>query len=165
MADVLKSGAPEADDATEANTAEAGEAAPEQPPPSETAPSPETAAAGPHELDESDQVERDRPPTGSILVAAAILLAVLFGLVVGLTEFFRDAIGTELTAKVYGRPAFEVFRQLQAEEAQKLGRYQFASAKDGIVRLPLDRARALTLQDYARPAPPPPAPTEIQAPK
>lgn len=165
MADVVKTGTSEADDATEASTAEATEAAPEQPVASEAAPATETTEGGQDQPDESDEVERDRTPTGAILVAAAVLLAVLFALVVGLTEFFRAAIGTELTAKVYGRPAFEALRRLQAEEAQKLGRYQFASAKDGIVRLPLDRARALTLQDYARPASPPPAPTEIQAPK
>ena len=75
-------------------------------------------------------------------------------MVVGVNELFRVVMGGELTEKVYDYPSAPL-RQLRADEAQKLGRYQYASKKDGVVRIPLDRAMALTLQDYAKPAPAP----------
>jgi hypothetical protein len=114
------------------------------------------------------EVEADRPPTAAILAAIVLAVGVIIGVVVGVQELFRVVITDELETKVYDAPN-SMLRQLRADEAAKLGRYQWASKKDGVVRVPLDRAIALTLADYAHrePAPtaaPAPAPAPTAAP-
>ena len=47
----------------------------------------------------------------------------------------------------------DVLRELRAEEQGKLSRYQWVNRKDGVVRIPLDRARELTLVAYRTPLP------------
>jgi hypothetical protein len=67
--------------------------------------------------------------------------------VIGVNELFRSVFGAEVRDKVLAHPSSEL-RELRAEEQSKLGRYQWVSKKDGIVRIPLDRAMSLTIADY-----------------
>jgi hypothetical protein len=89
----------------------------------------------------------DRPRLGAILGASAATLLALVGVLIGLNELFRQVMTSEIQAKVLSRPSSEL-RELRVEEDAKLGRYQWVSKKDGVVRLPLSRAVELTLADY-----------------
>jgi hypothetical protein len=94
----------------------------------------------------------DKPPIRAIGVAILITLALLVVIVLGSRELFRSLITAELSDKVFSRTNSEL-RELHAEEEQKLGRYQWVSQKDGVLRIPLARAITLTLEDYRRPRP------------
>ena len=91
--------------------------------------------------------EADRPRVGVIVLAIAGTLILLAGVLVGVNELFRQMMTSEIADKVLTRPSSEL-RELRAEEEAKLGRYQWVSRKDGVVRIPLARAVELTLGDY-----------------
>lgn len=91
--------------------------------------------------------EADRPRLAAILGASAATVLLLGLVVVGVNELFRQMMTSEIEAKVLSRPSSEL-RELRAEEEAKLGRYQWVSKKDGVVRVPLARAVELTLADY-----------------
>jgi hypothetical protein len=108
-----------------------------------------TASAG---VEAERPPEADRPRTGVIGVAIVATLALLAGVVLGIDQLFQQVITDEVNVKVLARPSGEL-RELRAQEQQKLTRYQWVSQKDGVVRVPLSRARELTLGDYRRNAP------------
>jgi hypothetical protein len=101
------------------------------------------AEAGVHEL----EPEADRPRTGIITASVVATLALLGVILVGLNELFRQMITREVTAKVLALPSAEL-RELRAQEDRKLSGYQWVSQKEGVVRIPLSRARELTLGNY-----------------
>ena len=100
--------------------------------------------AAPHEELES---ELDRPKNRMIGAIVAGTLALLVGVVIGVNEIFRSVFNQEISSKQLEHQGTEL-RELRAEEQAKLSRYQWVSRKDGVVRIPVDRARALTLAAY-----------------
>jgi len=103
------------------------------------------------------QLEADRPKSGIIGVMIVITIVSVIGICVGVNEYFKAALESELQSKVYGLVDSRL-TDLRAEEEQKLNHYQWVDAKHEQVRVPLERARELTLADYRAAALPPAAP-------
>jgi hypothetical protein len=60
----------------------------------------------------------------------------------------------------------EQLKDLRAVEKQKLTKYQWVNQKDGVLRIPTDRAIDLTIAAYRNPPPATPVPTiDTPAPK
>jgi hypothetical protein len=100
-----------------------------------------------HGHHEPTEAEYDRPPSGPIVIIIIALLLLLVGVVVGVYEYFRQQIATEISSKVLSHQN-TALRELRAMEEQRLSRYQWVNQKDGVVRMPLPRAMELTLKDY-----------------
>jgi hypothetical protein len=95
------------------------------------------------------EAEIDRPQNGMILGIIVATLVGLFAIVIGLNEFFRSALNGELQTKV-NEPTSAELRELRAAEQDKLNRYRWVNQKDGVVRVPIERAIELTLADYRK---------------
>ena len=93
--------------------------------------------------------EQDRPRNRMLGVIVLSTLALLAVIVIGVGEVFRSVFNYEISTKQLEHQGSEL-RELRAEEQAKLSRYQWVSRKDGVVRVPLDRARELTLAAYQR---------------
>lgn len=103
--------------------------------------------AGEHGHHEPVEAEQDRPPNMAILVTVIGLLIGLVVVVIGVFEYFRAQVGSEISSKVLEHQS-TALRDLRAMEESRLTRYQWVSQKDGVVRVPLPRAVELTLKDY-----------------
>jgi len=119
----------------------------EEPLPAETEPAEIPEEQRPEAHPPEGPAEADRPRVGVIGLAIGATLVLLVIIVVGVNELFRQMMTSEIEGKVLSRPNSEL-RELRAEEEAKLGRYQWVSKKDGVVRVPLARAIELTLADY-----------------
>jgi hypothetical protein len=115
---------------------------------------------------EEAEGEQDRPKNKMLGVIVVSTLALLFGIVLVVGQIFRSVFNHEISTKQLEHQSTEL-RELRAEEQAKLTRYQWVNRKEGVVRIPVDRARELTLLAYltgaARPAAPAlqtPAPVE-----
>jgi hypothetical protein len=114
-------------------------------------------AGGAHGHGGHDPVEEDRPNNGLILLITVISCATVIAFVVGVRELFNYWSEQELHSKVLSVQSSEL-RALRAAEQQKLGHYQWVNQKDGVVRIPVDRAVEITVASYRNPPPPPPEP-------
>jgi hypothetical protein len=115
-------------------------------------------AADAHGHDVHDPVEDDHPNNALITVVTIISCLSVVGMVIGVRELFVWWGEAELKEKVLAHQSSEL-RALRTSEQQKLTHYQWASQKDGVVRIPVDRAVELTVASYRNPPPvPPPAP-------
>jgi hypothetical protein len=145
---------------------------PAEPPPAAEEPAP-IAAGSEHEHSEEEAAEEDHPHNGVIGVTIITTLAAVAFSVVGVREIYRSTFDAELETKVSSVAPFPDLAETRAEEKGKLGRYQWVSKKEGVVRVPLDRAVQLTVAEYkeraAKAAQPKPevtaAPTAPEAPK
>jgi hypothetical protein len=88
-------------------------------------------------------------------IAAGVVLVI--AVVIGMNELYKHLFEAELDRKVYQYQGPEL-RELHAAEAAKLNHYQWVDSKHEVLRVPLDRAKELTLAAYKKPLPPPPAP-------
>lgn len=97
-----------------------------------------------------DQVlaEKDNPKNLVIFGGVFVIGAFFLTIAIGITQFFGFAIREELDRKVYSQPSAQL-RQARASEQEKLNRYQWVDKQAGVVRVPLDTARELTLRDWA----------------
>ncbi len=91
--------------------------------------------------------EQDRPRNSMIAVIVVSTLLLLVGVVATVNEVFRAVFNHEISTKQL-EPQGSELRELRAQEQAKLSRYQWVNRKDGVVRIPLDRARELTLAAY-----------------
>ena len=118
--------------------------------------------AGPQEEPENEQ---DRPKNRMLGVIVFSTLALLTVIVIIVSQIFRSVFNHEVSTKQLEHQGSEL-RELRAQEQAKLSRYQWVSQKDGVVRIPVDRARELTLLEYrsraARPAASAPSPVEAR---
>jgi hypothetical protein len=130
----------------------------------------EVRMAGGHDVDahghgghESAEAEDDKPKNGIIAGFILATCAVLVVMVIGVRELFVVIFDTEVNNKVLTVQASDL-RALRASEQQRLSHYQWVSQKDGVVRIPVDRALELTLATYRNPPAAPmkeaPKPTE-----
>lgn len=118
-------------------------------------------AGGAHE---AFHCEPDNVPAGKVLMALTIAVVIIAGMVTFVGQLFTHMVESELQTKVYGYQPPEL-KELHAQEQQKLTRYQWLDDKHEGVRVPLDRARELTVKAYREPvAPTPAAPVETAAP-
>ena len=118
--------------------------------------------AGPEAEPENEQ---DRPKNRMLGVIVFSTLAILTVIVILVSQIFRSVFNHEVSTKQLEHQGSEL-RELRAQEQAKLSRYQWVSQKDGVVRIPVDRARELTLLEYksraARPASSAPSPVEAR---
>lgn len=120
---------------------------------SEAAKSAQTADAG---------YESDRPRNGVIFGTIVAGLALVGGVLIGMNELYKHLFEAELDRKVYQYQGPEL-RELHAAEDAKLNHYQWVDSKHEVLRVPLDRAKELTLAAYRAPLPPPPAAPPAEA--
>ena len=91
--------------------------------------------------------EEDRPRNWIIAATIAGSIALVVAVVAGVNEIFHRVMSAEVSTKVL-EPSSQELRELRAEEQAKLSRYRWVSRKEGVVRLPLDRALELTAAEY-----------------
>jgi len=103
-----------------------------------------------HGAHEATEAEDDKPKNGIITAFILATCAVLVVMVVGVRELFVVIFDTEVNNKVLAVQASDL-RALRASEQQRLSHYQWVSQKDGVVRIPVDRALELTLAAYRNP--------------
>lgn len=96
--------------------------------------------------------EPDRPRTGLIFGAIAAGVVLVGGIVIGMNELYKHLFEAELSRKVYQYQGPEL-RELHAAENAKLNHYQWVDSKHEVLRVPLDRAKELTLAAYRAPLP------------
>ncbi len=91
--------------------------------------------------------EFPKPPTlvaGGIVTGVALLVALA---IIALAQYVGFGMQDELERKVLARPNPQLMA-LRAREGQLLSRYQWVDRKQGIVRIPVERALELTLRDW-----------------
>jgi hypothetical protein len=100
------------------------------------------------------EAEGDKPKNGVIVAFGVATIVSLLIMIVAVREIFVAIFDREIHDKVLAVQSSEL-RALRAAEQQKLTHYQWVSQKDGVVRIPVDRAVELTLATYRSPPPPP----------
>ncbi|WP_437333886.1 hypothetical protein [Sorangium sp. So ce394] len=100
-----------------------------------------------HAETEHEHAEADRPPNSLIFVIVIATLLSLVVTVLFVNEVFKATMEREISSKVL-EPPNSALRGLRAMEKERLSHYQWASEKDGVVRIPVDQAVALTLKAY-----------------
>jgi Na+-transporting methylmalonyl-CoA/oxaloacetate decarboxylase gamma subunit len=108
---------------------------------------------------EEPENEQDRPKNRMLGVIVLSTLALLTVIVIGVSQIFRSVFNHEVSTKQLEHQGSEL-RELRAEEQAKLSRYQWVNQKEGVVRIPVDRARELTLLAYRNRAAKPAAPAD-----
>ena len=121
-------------------------------------------------------VEADKPDTRLIFVLVNVIILAIVGMVVAGWQIFVSSVSAEIDKKVNQNTAGGTeLREVRAQEDGRLGHYQWASQKDGVVRIPVSRARELVLRDWnlapaaptasalPAPAPAPTAPASASA--
>jgi hypothetical protein len=110
--------------------------------------------------------EEDRPRNGIISGIVVVIIVTIVIVVIGVVQLFGKAVRKEISGKRLSATSEEL-RAHRAEEQSKLSRWQWGNQKEGIVRIPVDRAKEIVLRDYAAAsaaAPIAPAPTVAPAP-
>ncbi len=102
-----------------------------------------------------DPVEDDRPRNGLIVLVTVVSCIVVVVFCVAVREIFNYYVDNEIHDKVLSLQSADL-RALRASEQQKLTHYQWVSKKDGVVRVPSDRAVELTIAAYRQPPVAPP---------
>lgn len=109
-----------------------------------------------------DPVEDDRPRNGLIAFITLLTCITVIAFCIFVRELFNAWGQEELQKKVLSVQS-EQLKDLRTAEKQKLSKYQWVSQKDGVLRIPTDRAIDLTIAAYRDPPPAPPAP-KMEAP-
>jgi hypothetical protein len=117
--------------------------------------------------------DRSDPHVGAIFLFTAVSLAVLVLVIIAMQQYFEDIYAKAVYEKILAPPS-EQLQELRNRDAWNLSHYMYGDLdkKSGRVRIPLDKAMELYVQDAqagrlfypARPSPvkpvePPPAPT------
>ncbi len=101
---------------------------------------------------EGEEVLIAEPDRANVGIIGAVTLAIVIatvGVVVGVQQFFTQTMQGEVNTKLY-EPEAPAKKELALVEQAKLTKYQWVNQKDGIVRIPKDRARELVLAEYAK---------------
>jgi hypothetical protein len=106
--------------------------------------------------------EADKPKNALIAGSVLLICVTVALVVVGVYQYFLGVIREEVNRKVEA-PIDERLLALRAEEESKLSRYQWVDRNKGVVRVPLERAKALLIAERAAPPPAPPAPAAAPA--
>jgi len=93
--------------------------------------------------------EADNPKTTFLFLFVIGSVVVLAGMVIAVDQFFHLAVREEISRKVLQHES-TALRLLRSEEQARLTHYQWVDQKAGLVRLPVERAMALVLQDWAK---------------
>lgn len=102
-----------------------------------------------HHADEPMIAEADRPNVGVIAVVTFAICVAIVVVVIGVFEFFRQTFQAEVQKKQLEWVDPQL-REIRAYEEANLKKYQWVNQKDGVVRIPVTRARELVLADYGK---------------
>jgi hypothetical protein len=123
--------------------------------------------------DPAEGFDRNEPEVARIFVFTVVSLAVLVLVIFAITEYFEDVYSKAVSEKILTAPS-EQLRDVRNRDAWNLSHYMYGdlNEKSGRVRIPLDKAIELNLQDAqagktfypakpsaVKPYSPPPAPT------
>ena len=116
-------------------------------------------------------VEADKPDNRLIFVLVNVVIVAILGMVIAGWQIFMSSMNAEIDKKVWKNAGGATeLREVRAQEDGSLGHYQWVSQKDGVVRVPVARARELVLRDWNLPrvapatsAPTAPAPVDPAA--
>ncbi len=123
--------------------------------------------------DPKEGFDRNDPEVAKIFIFTAVSLAVLVLVIVAIAGYFEDIYAKAVSEKILTAPS-EQLQDVRNRDAWNLSHYMYGdlNAKSGRVRIPLDKAIELNLEDAqagktfypAKPEPvkpysPPPAPT------
>jgi hypothetical protein len=129
-----------------------------------------------HPIDQHDPAEgfdRNEPEVARIFVFTVVSILVLVLVIFAITQYFEDVYSKAVSDKILTAPS-EQLRDVRNRDAWNLAHYMYGdhSDKSGRVRIPLDKAMELNLQDAqagktfypakpaaVKPYSPPPAPT------
>jgi len=102
----------------------------------------ETAGRGP-------EFDRSEPNVRFIALFGAATLALLAVVIFGIQSYFDRLLEREVYVKVLA-PESQALKDLRAREDEALHSYRYIDREKGMVRLPIDRAMQLLLEDDAR---------------
>lgn len=104
------------------------------------------------EGDEPLVAEADRVNVGMIAIVTLAIVGVTVAVVIGVQQFFNETYRGEKDKKLlsYVDPRITDTTSLETAHFTK---YQWVSQKDGLVRIPRERARELVLAEYGKMAP------------
>lgn len=109
---------------------------------------------------ETPKLEANGAQIARIARWVALLTVVLVSLLYGLDRLVRSTVREQVLEKRLA-PESLPLRKLHADEALKLGRWQWIDREKGIVRIPVERAIELTLKEWeSRPTGFKPVPAE-----
>lgn len=102
--------------------------------------------------EEHAEAAPDNPKVLIIAVVTLATIAMVVGIVIGVSQFYEQSLREEVN-EVEMKPVDPRLTQLRAREKHALTSYQWVDQAKKTVRIPLDRAIDLTLQDWKnRPA-------------
>lgn len=94
---------------------------------------------------ESFRVEEEQPDNRHLFVYGVVIAATFFICGIVLTSVFHRATAAMLV-KRGSQPGREL-RELRADEAERLGGYAWVDKGKGVVRIPVDRAMELLVEE------------------
>ncbi len=95
------------------------------------------------------KAQHDAPPNLKLIVMVVATCIALGVIVLATVQYFDVSVRAEIDRKVTSQPS-AALEQLRQSEQIKLGRYAWVNQKNGVVRIPLDRAIELTLQEWEK---------------
>jgi len=108
--------------------------------------------------------ENDTPKNKQIAGLVVLVCITVFSVIIGVNEYYNGSLRDELQRKV-NEETNAPLKSLRSDEGNKLSKYQWVDKTKNLVRVPLDRAKELTLAAYNAPvAPAPVAPVAPAAP-
>jgi hypothetical protein len=99
--------------------------------------------------DEQVLAEADNPKLSVIVGAVVVVLVVIVAICIGVDQFYKFAVRDEINAKVLATQSPQL-RDLRAQEKHDLHSFQYINKEQGVVRIPVDVAVALTLADWEK---------------
>jgi len=91
--------------------------------------------------------EQDRPNNRLIFLLVLATIFAVCAVTGAVYQVFGISLREEIANKVLRQPSTEL-RALRAREQSQLSRYQWIDEKKQILRIPLSRAKDLTLRDW-----------------
>ena len=97
----------------------------------------------------SEGFDRSEPATGSIWAFTIGSVIILVIVIFALQQYFEKIWSDAVQEKVLAAPSSDL-QDLRNRDAYALSHYSYQDKSKGVVRLPLDRAQELVLQDAAQ---------------
>lgn len=92
--------------------------------------------------------EDDNTNLRAVTVWYVGIVVVVIGLIIFAWQYFSIQVRKEMDVKVFSAESTEL-RELRAAEQAQLTKYQWVDKNAGVVRIPLERAKELTLRDWS----------------
>ena len=91
------------------------------------------------------------PPARNLIGVSLVTATLVSVAALAVGQLFALAMRSEMRKKQL-EPVNAILQATRAEERARLERYQWVKRSEGVMRIPISRARELVLADYARPS-------------